>query len=754
MKGWIIDCYPDYEHDCTVIWIKTNKGIERLVDRCFFPKFYVWAPEERLMNLADDLTMFDVKELILEKKKIWLGEEKKLTLGVTVNKYGSLNQLARMVSRWGDYKDYSLFNVDMRFEQRYFLAYDLFPMGLAEFGKELRSIDSPYRLEYPIPNLRASNLRVDVKARNGIPTFDDPIGSVHLDKTTIDGPEESILTDLDSIVRKIDPDVIYTCDGDGFYMHYLAKRAERNGLRFDLGRESGGRFSKGKSYFTYGRILYKPPAHKLRGRIHIDTSSSFMFTESGIYGLIDLSRLCGIPVQDLSRLSPGSAISAMQVNEALRTGHLVLWKKNLPERFKTARELIVCDRGGFIYEPGLGIHDAIVEVDFTSLYPSIMVRYNISPETVMCDCCPDSSRIVPEIGYRICEKRIGLIPRVLDPIIKRRLVFKRLMKGDSRRREIYEQRSKILKWVLVTCFGYTGYRNARFGRIECHESITAYGREILLRTSEIAERRGFRIIHGIVDSVWLEGDADPTGFCKEVTEATGIPLQIEGKYKWIVFLPTITTDVGALNRYYGLFDTGEMKVRGIALRKSDTPSLIRDLQTDMLKVLCKTENSEEFERTIPSVLEVTDRYVRDLFDGKTPLEKLVITKRVSKELNDYRQWNDSVAALKQLSHKGFDIQPGDVVEYVICDASSHSASERVRVAQFLRGDENYDADKYIEQVLRATADLLSPFGWDFGALQDRMRSKAAESRQLPARAHRPFNRREMREAPVRVQQRR
>jgi DNA polymerase elongation subunit (family B) len=754
MKGWIIDCYPDYEHDCIVIWIKTNNGIERLVDRCFFPKFYVWAPEERLVKLTDDLTMFDVKELTLEKKKIWLGEEKKLTLGVTVNKYGSLNQLARMVSRWGDYRDYSLFNVDMRFEQRYFLAYDLFPMGLIEFGKELRSIDSPYRLDYPIPNLRTSNLKVDVKARNGIPTFDDPIGSVHLDKTTIDGPEESILTDLDSIVREIDPDVIYTYDGDGFYMHYLAKRAERNGLRFDLGRESGGRFSKGKSYFTYGRILYKPPAHKLRGRIHIDTSSSFMFAESGIYGLIDLSRLCGIPVQDLSRLSPGSAISAMQVNEALRTGHLVLWKKNLPERFKTARELIVCDRGGFIYEPAVGIHDNIVEVDFASLYPSIMVRYNISPETVMCDCCPDSSRIVPEIGYRICEKRTGLIPRVLDPIIKRRLAFKRLMKGDNRRREIYEQRSKILKWVLVTCFGYTGYRNARFGRIECHESITAYGREILLRTSEIAERHGFRIIHGIVDSLWLGGDADPTTFCKEATEATGIHLQIEGKYKWIVFLPTITTDVGALNRYYGIFDTGEIKVRGIALRKNDTPPLIRDLQTDMLKVLSKAENSEEFEMTIPSVLEVTERYVRDLFDGKTPLEELVITKRVSKELGEYRQWNDSVAALKQLSHKGFDIQPGEVVEYVICDAGSHSASERVKVAQFLRGDESYDADKYVEQVLRATTDLLSPFGCDFGTLRGRMTSKVAESIHLSALAHQPFTRPGMQERLVRARRRR
>jgi DNA polymerase elongation subunit (family B) len=191
-----------------------------------------------------------------------------------------------------------------------------------------------------------------------------------------------------------------------------------------------------------------------------------------------------------------------------------------------------------------------------------------------------------------------------------------------------------------------------------------------------------------------------------------------------------------LNRYYGLFDTGEIKVRGIALRKNDTPPLIRDLQTDMLKVLSKAVNAEKFEKAIPSALEVTDLYVKDLLDGKIPLEKLVITKRVSKNLSDYRQWNDSVAALKQLSYKGFDIQPGEVVEYVICDAGSHSASERVKVAQFLRGDETYDADKYVEQVFRATADLLSPLGWDLKTLQNRMRSNAAGTSWSSTHTHR------------------
>ncbi len=132
------------------------------------------------------------------------------------------------------------------------------------------------------------------------------------------------------------------------------------------------------------------------------------------------------------------------------------------------------------------------------------------------------------------------------------------------------------------CFGYTGYRNARFGRIECHEAINAYGRELLLQTSEIAEAHGFEILHGIIDSLWLKGDGDPERFCEHVSGHTGIPLEPEGIYRWLVFLPDRSHGVGVLNRYYGLFEDGRFKVRGIELRRRDTAGIVRDMQSDLL----------------------------------------------------------------------------------------------------------------------------------------------------------------------------
>ena len=68
-------------------------------------------------------------------------------------------------------------------------------------------------------------------------------------------------------------------------------------------------------------------------------------------------------------------------------------------------------------------------------------------------------------------------------------------RNKEKRREIYDRKQTALKWMLVTSFGYLGYRNARFGRIEAHEAVTAFGRESLLQAKEICEEQGFELRH-------------------------------------------------------------------------------------------------------------------------------------------------------------------------------------------------------------------------------------------------------------------
>jgi DNA polymerase elongation subunit (family B) len=529
----------------------------------------------------------------------------------------------------------------------------------------------------------------------------------------------------------------------------------------------------------------------------------------------------------------------------------------------------------------------VLEVDFTSLYPNIMVRFNISPETLMCDCCPDPSRRVPVLGYRTCDRHLGLIPRVLKPVVERRTRLKRMVREGVGDTKGYKERVDILKWLLVTCldgstevpfkrnerfdvrpisevverecaggcggfsprssirlygldedlqpelktvgnvfkfpapekmlrlgtgngdmlvtpdhpcivirgrrmlvrradrivegdllpvlpplygpsassvavesvtnahptgdhvycfsvdeplhgfalangivthncFGYTGYRNARFGRIECHEAINAYGRELMLQASEIAEAHGFEILHGIVDSLWLKGNGDPHRFCEHVSGHIGIPLEPEGIYKWIVFLPDRAHGVGVLNRYYGMFEDGRLKLRGIELRRRDSCGLVKDLQEDMLARFKKAEDAKELMELVPEALAVLDRYVDEAMSGTVPTDRLLVTRRVSKTLKEYRQVNDAVAALHQLDSEGIGVNPGEQVRFVITGAGSRDLESRVRAEPFA-SDGEYDPEAYADLLLRGAETLLMPMGCDREVLHARCSGKWTEN---------------------------
>jgi DNA polymerase II len=166
--------------------------------------------------------------------------------------------------------------------------------------------------------------------------------------------------------------------------------------------------------------------------------------------------------------------------------------------------LLKVDKGRLVFQPPVGTFEDVVELDFSAMYPTIMVQHNISAETLFCRWCHNHA--VPEAGYTICARHEGLMAAMLRPLIKRRAYYKkRLQEGSLTSEEagLHDQRQRANKWIGVTCFGYLGYCNARFGRIESHEAVTAFGREKLLQAKEICEARGYELLHALADSVWI-----------------------------------------------------------------------------------------------------------------------------------------------------------------------------------------------------------------------------------------------------------
>jgi DNA polymerase elongation subunit (family B) len=479
------------------------------------------------------------------------------------------------------------------------------------------------------------------------------------------------------------------------------------------------RRSRERSYLSYGRVVFCAAGHALSGRWHVDARNSFLFADTGLPGLIELSRLSGIPLQRMARSSPGTAISAMQVAQALRDGILVPYKKREPEGFKTAQELVETDKGGLTYLPRPGLRENVGELDFASMYPSLMARYNISPETVNCRCCPDDALPVPGIPARTCRRRRGLVPKTIAPVLAKRALLKGRQKAaeGAAEREAMRRRQTALKWLLVVCFGFLGYKNARFGRIEAHEAVTAWGREKLLSAKEIAEREGFSFLHGITDALWVEREGADEGeylrLAETITEETGMPIALEGVYRWIAFLPSKGNPrVGVPNRFVGAFAAGEVKARGVAMRRSDTPPFVARFQRDLLLRMAEARGTRELRAMLPALRESAEAAAMEIREGRVPPEALSIARRLSKEPGRYVAATAAAEAARELSGRGVSLHPGSRIRYLLVDEGGGmtarsgrggGAKQHGRAAGFLDGSESPDLRKY-EAMLREAAE--------------------------------------------------
>lgn len=688
-----MDIYPNLNRKKIVIWIRTKKGCYRLRED-YAPPFYVEGGGAAGLKDFYESKGFETRYV---ERKAALQEEgaKKLLKISPPHLFDPRDQLEAWRFFQG-YETHRFYNVDIPLDQRYLVEKGVKPFSLVEKNSGWRELEEDAGIHYAKPPLR--KMWVKIKAEKNGRSKKGELKKIRLNGEEIGGEEKEIILKLNRALERKDPDVILTEGGDSPVIPYLFRRAELNELKLKLGRERSIHPSKsGSTYESYGRVIYRPPSYPLKGRLHIDVEDSFLFREGGLDGLIELSRLAKIPLQRLARRSPGSLINAMEIEQALKEGHLIPWKRNLGEDFKSGRDLIDADRGGHIFEPKVGIHEDVIKLDFASMYPSIIDKYNLSPETIGCRC--GNYREVPELGYKVCEKKRGLIPKVVRPLIERRQEYKRL----SDKNEFFERRAEVLKWLLVTCFGYTGYKKARFNCIEVHESITAYGRKILLEASELAQEMGFGLIHGIVDSLWLKGDKEKVeDLIEEVEERTKIRLEKEGTYDWVIFLPAKTSKVGALNRYYGVLDD-ELEVKGLALKRSDVPEFFKETQKEILEVMEKAACREGLERKVEGALDLAKDRWRRLKKGDVPVEKLYFAKTASKRPSGYTHMTATKAALLRYKDLGVELRPGQQVEYVVSE-------DGVKVKE--EGPESYDRKHYEDHLFRSIEEVLRPFGYD------------------------------------------
>ena len=726
--GWLFDVYPSSEG--MVVWLLDDEGKSTaFVDR-YEPYFYASGSREGLRLLRQRLSRIKVpiRTERVERTEFWSGRPLEVLKVSTPNllAYGHLARVA------GRLEGIELFNCDIPLPQVYLFERNVFPLARCRLDCDtegrigaMEALDSPWSTNYAIPPLRVMELRVEGGGVNPNHSRRGRL-EVELDGATYtlepDDPAELIHT-FNSLLESHDPDLIITEWGDSFIIPRLMSLSGAAGVPLLLNRDPRKQkvaSRRARSYFTYGKTVYQAGARTLFGRWHVDRCNSFILGEAGLEGLFELARIAKIPVQRTARTSTGTCISNMQMERAVRDGILIPWRKRRAEEFKTGLELLTADKGGLTYQPVLGVHENVAEIDFSSMYPTIMATYNVSPETVGCACCRNA---VPEINASTCQRREGLVPKTLRPILEKRARYKSLMQeaGSKKERGVYDRRQCAIKWMLVTCFGYLGYKNARFGKIEAHESVTAYGREKLLQAKEVAEARGFALIHALTDSLWVKKkgatETEYEALREEMARATGLPIGLEGVYLWIAFLPSkVSPKRPVPNRFVGVFTDGRVKIRGIEMRRSDMPPFVKKAQAEIVRLLSEAGSVEEIKAKVDDALEVLSGYLAELREGGVPLHELVIRKRLSKDPLSYKKKSILAEVAGELVSRGVALRPGEKVDYVITDFEGRSGGPRARAYATMDESCGYDVGKYTDLLLEAAGTMLAPFGYDYQRL--------------------------------------
>lgn len=511
----------------------------------------------------------------------------------------------------------------------------------------------------------------------------------------------------------------------------FSKRGFFQGLkRFDLGTVSKALINDEKIDIPHSKIpeYWNKDLKKLIEYSRKDAELTFKLFMS--YKLLDkfiaLSKVSGLLLQDVLDGGEASKIEIILLREFNKKDFVLPNKPSKEEikrreKDKEARGL----EGGLVLEPEIGFHDnCIVYLDFASMYPNIIISYNICPTTIVLNEKYNNleMKTVP-YGSKFVTKNIreGIYPKILRELIESRNKIKSLLKKekDEKRKEYLDGIQEALKRIANAFYGYTGFVSGRLYILEIANSITSVGRSLIKEMKNLIETQtNYKVIYGDTDSIMVKLDTKDI----EVAQKKALELEnlVNDKYENLkmklekIFKTLLITHK---KRYAGLaYEDGKEQIitKGIETVRRDWCDLVTETLMNVLEIILKEKNIEK-------AVNYFKKVVDDLKNGKISLEKLTITKSISKKIDEYKGIQPHIELIKKMRERGEANLPGvgDRVGFVVVKGTD-LVSKRVEDPKYVieKGLE-IDINYYIDaQLLPPLERIFLAIGAETTALKD------------------------------------
>lgn len=550
--------------------------------------------------------------------------------------------------------------------------------------------------------------------------------------------DASLIEDFGTRVLKINPDFVLSYEGNTVQWPYLIKRSQQAKVPLTVGRDKGpphqslyGHYSligranidllnfaddlyevKNKTIENVAKYLeIKPikdqpieeteysdywtdPAKKetLLDFVKDETVTTFQIGREAIDYVIQLSALSGLPPDQAVAAAFGFRVDNYLVMETHALGQLI------PSRLE---QPIIPYRGAIVLEPKVGLHENIASLDFSSMYPSLMIKYNISPDTLVSGDTREDTFEVPEVKHRFRKQPSGFYRIVLTKLIEARKVTKAELKNTSRNDQRYpllKAREKAVKVMTNAVYGYAGWAGARWYSKEVAESAAALGRETINRAISIAKSLGLDVFYGDTDSVFVNYDQKLVQkFQNEIDKQLGLEINLSGVYNRILFTE-------AKKKYAGLRPDGQLDVVGLEAVRGDWSNLAREVQNTVLRMVLEDAKPSR------AVSYVND-LVHNIRSKNFPLSNFVIWKTLTKPVSGYEVNAPHVEVAKKMARDGWAVTIGDKVGFIV--TKKHGKLYQKAEPYYRTSTEDIDYDYYIHnQVVPAAERVLAIFGID------------------------------------------
>jgi len=653
---------------------------------------------------------------------------------------------------------------DIRYSMRYLIDNNTVPCGWHEIevtketntrkvqvSKVYRAQSFPKLLESTeVSKLKVLGFSTIFYSKEGSPKPDrNPV--VMLSVATNSGEERQFLVDEDrndgpviedfvSYVRHFDPDIVVGYGINGQDWPYLIERCKKLGLRLQVDRaetephtsvyghvsitgranvdllDFAGEFSEVKvqtlenlaDYLGIMKIENRQivedvdyadywdsrEKREILKKFSMDNTRCVMGIAQAVMDFaMQLSNLVSLPLDHVGSAAAGFRVEWFLIKRTHGLGELV------PKRIEQPYRPYA---GGVVLKPLPGMHGNIAVLDFKSMYPSLMIAYNISPDTYVPpkEPAPKSSVYeAPEVGHHFRKEPAGFYKEVLSYLISVRDEIRSRMKAlppESVEYRVFDARQKAVKVITNASYGYAGWTGARWYVKPVAEAAAAWGRHTILNSIRMAEEAGLRVVYGDTDSIFLNNDVEKIeGLSKKIKKELGLEIKPDKVYVRIFFTE-------AKKRYAGLLPDGRLDIVGLEVVRGDWANIAKTVQEKVLEIVLKEQSPEK-------AAEFVQQFVSELRQKRVSFRDLIIWKTLTKPAEEYEVKASHVEAAKMLKEKGWELAVGDKVGYVIVVGSGR-LYERVKPYKYASYDE-VDLEYYVsKQVVPVATRVLESFG--------------------------------------------